>query len=151
MLFEELEAADSLRLLPLAAGEAVRDEGAEGEWEKAADDGREEAGDTGAARMERRWGSVWGDSGVSNLASEREIEDSASSEEQGISTAVWYHQLFLQTKDANATYQVEVPCLCHWTKYENPTLRICEWLPVEQGQVCRLTGQLRCGCYVSPV
>lgn len=58
---------------------------------------------------------------------------------------------FLQTKDANATYQVEVPCLCHWTKYENPTLRICEWLPVEQGQVCRLTGQFRCGCYVSPV
>lgn len=58
LLFEELEAADSLRLLPLAAGEAVRDEGAEGEWEKAADDGREEAGDTGAARMERRWESV---------------------------------------------------------------------------------------------
>lgn len=86
------------------------------------------------------------------MASEREIEDSASSEEQGISTAVWYRQFFfLQTKDANATYQVEVPCLCHWTKYENPTLLICEWLPVEQAQVCRLTGQFRCGCYVSPV
>lgn len=32
------------------------------------------------------------------MASEREIEDSASSEEQGISTAVWYHQLFCKQR-----------------------------------------------------
>lgn len=28
---------------------------------------------------------------------------------------------FLQTKDANVTYQVEALCLRHWSKYENLT------------------------------
>lgn len=91
MPLEELEVTEPLRFLsPSAAGEAVRDGGVEqGECENAADDGREEASDTGAIRVDKRWESVEDNSGVSVLASEREVED--WSEKEGISAAVWCH------------------------------------------------------------